>query len=412
MKAVVFTLGCKVNSCESNSILKNFKDKGYDVSDELGYADVYVINTCAVTKEAEKKSRQAISRCRKFNPNAEIIVTGCASEKHPEDFFKKDGVTLVTGTRGKSKISERTGERRIDVEKQSRVYEEAVIQENLKTRAFVKVQDGCDNFCSYCIIPYLRGRSRSRSIESIKAEIEKLKPVETVLTAINLTAYNYEGKTVTDLIYSLKDCDTRIRLGSLEENIITRDFLKSLESLKDFAPHFHLSLQSGSDKVLKDMNRKYTVNEFLNGVSLIREYFPNAAVTTDIIVGYPTETEEDFLKTLKTAEEAEFSDIHCFPYSEREGTASSKLSDLPYDVKKDRLNRLTKIKKSLKSRFISKNIGKIQNVVVECEEGGFLTGYTANYIKVYITGSALKTKLKVKLLKAYKDGAFAEIIKE
>lgn len=409
MKAVVFTLGCKVNSCESNSLIKGLEDLGYVVSDELEFADLYVINTCAVTKEAEKKSRQAIARVKKQNPSAKIIVTGCASEKCPESFSSKNGVDVVTGTSSKEKILELIEKKGEYIFPPETEYHELPLSKTVKTRAFVKIQDGCNNFCSYCIIPYLRGRSRSRSMESIKNEILTLNAYETVLTAINLSAYNYDGKDLTDLINCLSSVDTRIRFGSLEENVISEDLMIALKNLKDFAPHFHLSLQSGSDNTLKAMNRKYTTKEYREGVNLIRKYFPNAGITTDVIVGYPTETESDFIESYNFIKEMEFSDIHAFCFSPREGTVAYNLKDLDGNVKKQRLNKLLELKEQLKSRFLSKNIQTFQDVVIEEYVDGYSSGYTGNYIKVYIKGFVENGKYKVYLTKEYNGGLLAEI---
>lgn len=409
MKAVVFTLGCKVNSCESNSLIKGLEDLGYVVSDELEFADLYVINTCAVTKEAEKKSRQAIARVKKQNPSAKIIVTGCASEKCPESFSSKNGVDVVTGTSSKEKILELIEKKGEYIFPPETEYHELPLSKTVKTRAFVKIQDGCNNFCSYCIIPYLRGRSRSRSMESIKNEILTLNAYETVLTAINLSAYNYDGKDLTDLINCLSSVDTRIRFGSLEENVISEDLMIALKNLKDFAPHFHLSLQSGSDNTLKAMNRKYTTKEYREGVNLIRKYFPNAGITTDVIVGYPTETESDFMKSYNFVKEMEFSDVHAFCFSPREGTVAYNLKDLDGNVKKQRLNKLLELKEQLKSRFLSKNLQTFQDVVIEEYVDGYSSGYTGNYIKVYIKGFVENGKYKVYLIKEYNGGLLAEI---
>ena len=413
MKAVVFTLGCKVNSCESASITKGLTNLGYEVSDELGYADLYVLNTCAVTKEAEKKSRQLVARALKFNENAKIIVCGCASEKSPNDFINKKGVTLVTGTKNKSSLPSRLNESGVKIEKSDDYFEESLPPKRLKTRAFIKVQDGCNNFCSYCIIPYLRGRSRSRSVESIIKEIEFLAPVEAVLTAINLSAYNYEGVKLTGLLNSLSALKTRIRLGSLEEVVIDFDFLTATKNLYDFAPHFHLSLQSGSNAVLKKMNRHYTAEEFYNSVTLIREFYPHASITTDIIVGFPSESDENFLETLEFCKKVKFSDIHCFPYSPREGTNSYKLKDLPADVKKARLDKLLSLKTTLNREFISQNLGEVREVVFEEFDGVYTVGYTENYIKAYVLGETNLKICKVRLIKPLENGGvLAEIIKE
>ena len=410
MKAVVFTLGCKVNACESLSIIKNLEDLGYEVSTELSYADLYIINTCAVTKEAEKKSRQAIARVKKYNQNAKIIVVGCASQLNAKSFACKDGVSLVSGTVGKSQIHQNLQKTGVDVKEHSGVYENFSTPKHLKTRAFVKIQDGCNNFCSYCIIPYLRGRSRSRSKESVLEEINAINALEVVLTAINVTAYSDSGNDLASLIDYLKDVTCRIRLGSIEENAINENLLNKLSNLKNFAPHFHLSLQSGSDKVLKDMNRKYDSQGFLNGVNLIRKYFKNAGITTDVIVGYPTETNEDFLKTVEFCKTAKFSDIHPFVFSPREGTVAYKLQDLPANVKKERLNALITLKNELKSQFIEDNLGLEHEVILEDYDGDYTSGYTANYIKVYVKQHLKSGSYKIMLKDAYSDGAIGEII--
>lgn len=412
MKAVVFTLGCKVNECESDSLIFDLKKLGYEVSDKLEYADVYIVNTCAVTKEAEKKSRQTVSRVLKLNPSAKIIFTGCACEKDPKAFSSKNNVTLVTGTFGKNKLVSIINELGEHIEKQGESYEEFSPVNSLKTRTYIKVEDGCNNFCSYCIIPYLRGRVRSRSYEGILSEPSLYNSPEVVINGINLSAYNYDGTGLTGLIKKLKDIPARIRLGSLEVNVITEELLKELKNLKDFAFHFHLSLQSGSDKVLNDMNRKYTTSQYIEKVKLIREYFPDAGITTDVIAGYPTETEKDFSDSMKFIKEVEFSDIHPFTFSPREKTKAYKLKDLPFSVKKARTEKLIALKEELKTLFFEKEKGKAFNVIAEEEKDGYVTGYTENYIKVYIEKSEKLTgkKVKIRILDKYLDGVKAEII--
>lgn len=412
MKAVVFTLGCKVNSCESASLISGLQSLGWETSDELSYADLYIINTCAVTAEAEKKSRQAIARARKFNPGCKIIVTGCASEKSPKDFLEKNNVTLVTGAKSKDKILSMLAENGERLEEKDEYYEEYLPAKTDRERAFIKVQDGCDNFCSYCIIPYLRGRSRSRKAENVVKEIEYLKPEEAVITGINLSAYDKKGKGLKGLMDELVGVDCRIRLGSLEIGVITPEFLESLKNLKDFAPHFHLSLQSGSDAVLKSMNRHYTRGEFITKCDLIREYFPNAGITTDIIVGYSTESEKDFEDSVDLAERVAFSDIHCFPYSVREGTVGAKLKELPSAVKNERMRRLTEVKTKLKNAFIERNIGITAEFIPEEKENGYSVGYTGNYVRCYVKGDVGKGKYKVKLVAPFLGGALAEMVTE
>ena len=333
MKAVVFTLGCKVNECESDSLISGLTDLGYEVSDKLVPADLYVVNTCAVTKEAEKKSRQMASRIRKLSKDAKIIFTGCAVQKDPKQFLDKSDEFLLTGVFNKNQILSMLEDKGEKLSPECGAFEELLPTKSLRTRAYVKVQDGCNNFCSYCIIPYLRGRTRSRNPQSVVNEIQQIKPKEAVINGINLSAYNYDGITLTGLMVALKGVDCRIRLGSLEVNVIDHEFLQALKKLKDFAPHFHLSLQSGSNAVLNAMNRHYTREEYIEKVNLIREYFPDAAITTDIIVGFPTETEQDFLDSVDIVEKVKFADIHPFPFSPRSGTVAYQMKDLSPEIK-------------------------------------------------------------------------------
>lgn len=411
MKAVVFTLGCKVNACESASLMQGLNELGYEVSDKLSYADLYILNTCAVTKEAEKKSRQAISRIRSYNENAKIIVTGCASQRDPKAFMDKPGVYLVTGAVNKDKIVSILDSDGIVLEEAKEYYEKFLPYGGLKTRSYVKVEDGCNNFCSYCIIPYLRGRCRSRSIESVKKELDSLTAKEVVITGINLSAYNYNGLDLADLISALAGYDFRIRLGSLEESVISDKLLQATQKLKDFAPHFHLCLQSGSSSVLKDMNRHYDREEFINCVKKVREVYPDCAITTDIIVGFPTETEEDFCETLNLCKAVDFADIHCFVFSPREGTVAYSMPRLSSEISDDRLKRLMEVKQSSKINFVKKFIGRELSVLIEEEKDGYFEGYSQNYIRCYIKGENLSGIKAVKVIEPFKDGALCEISK-
>ena len=410
MKAVVFTLGCKVNECESDALISGLKARGYEVSDKLEKADLYIVNTCAVTAEAEKKSRQTASRIKRLNPNAKIIFTGCAAEKNYKAFADKSAAYLVTGVFNKNAILSALDRTGVMIAENSTDYEELPAPTSLKARAFIKVQDGCDNFCTYCIIPHLRGRSRSRSADSVAKEISALNPAEAIITGINLSDYKGDGG-LTGLINSLKYVNSRIRLGSLEVGVIDDGFLQSLKNLKNFAPHFHLSLQSGSNAVLKKMNRKYTREEFIEKVALIRQYFPLAGITTDIIAGFPTETEEDFNDTLSLVDAVKFSDIHPFIFSPREGTPAYKMQDLPFEVKKSRLDRLIEIKKRLKAEFAALMKDKTVEFLPEEFKEGYTEGYSENYLRVYVKGEIPVGKIvKAKVGGAYLDGATAEII--
>lgn len=411
MKAVVFTLGCKVNECESDSLIAGLVERGYEVSDKLVEADLYIVNTCAVTAEAEKKSRQMASRIKKLNPNAKIIFTGCAVQKDSKSFADKSSDYLIIGTFNKNKILQMLDERGLKLSPPCLEFEELNHVKTLRTRAYIKVQDGCNNFCSYCIIPYLRGRSRSRDAQNIIDEINSIKPIEAVLNGINLSAYDFNGKGLTGLINALKQVDCRIRLGSLEVRVIDREFLTALKELKNFAPHFHLSLQSGSSQVLKSMNRHYTADEYAEKVDLIREYFPDSAITTDIIAGFPTETEENFFETLKLIERVKFADIHPFPFSPRSGTVAYKMKDLPAEVKKQRLNKLLEIKADCKKAFVEKMQGKIVDFIFEESKDGYGEGYSENYLRLYVKNYNGKNKIeKVKVLGAFKDGALGQIM--
>ena len=411
MKAVVFTLGCKVNECESDSLIQGLTDLGYEVSDKLVPADVYIVNTCAVTKEAEKKSRQTASRIKKLNSSAKIIFTGCACQKSPESFITKAQNSLITGTFSKGEILKMLSSSGVNIAPESMEFENLLPVKSLRARTYIKVQDGCNNFCSYCIIPYLRGRTRSRAPQNIIEEINLIKPKEAIITGINLSSYNYGDAGLTGLILALGDVDCRIRLGSLEVNVINEKFLSAIKELKDFAEHFHLSLQSGSNNVLKKMNRKYTREEFIEKCDLIRKYFPLATITTDIIAGVPTETEQDFLDTISLIERVEFSDIHAFCFSPREGTVAYKMQDLPIDIKRNRLNRLLEEKAKCKQRFIKNQIGKTLSFLPEFYKGGYTEGYSGNYLRVYVKGEIKNQEfIKVKPVKEYLDGAICEII--
>lgn len=410
MKAVVFTLGCKVNECESDSLIAGLIERGYQVSDKLEYADLYIVNTCAVTAEAEKKSRQTAARIKKLNAKAKIIFTGCATQKNPDQFSSKDSSFLVTGVFNKNKILDLIDLSGTMISPECDKFEELLPTKSLRTRAYVKVQDGCNNFCSYCIIPYLRGRIRSRNPESVIREIELIQPKEAVINGINLSAYNYDGKNLASLMERLKDVECRIRLGSLEVNVITEEFLTVLKGLKNFAPHFHLSLQSGCDSVLKKMNRHYTASEYKEKVDLIRCYFSDAGITTDIIVGFPTETDEDFIETINFVKSIGFSDIHPFPYSPRSGTVAYKMKDLSPEVKKSRLQVMLGIKADCKTAFVEKMTGKTLDMLIEETKDGYVEGYSENYLRLYLKGEYRSGQLKkVTVIKPYKDGAIVEI---
>ena len=417
MKAVVYTLGCKVNDVESGSLIRGLEEMGYDVSREMEFADLYIINTCAVTAEAERKSRQTIGKALKCNGQAKVIVCGCAAQKNARAFLDK-GVIAAVGAQRKNRVleivkgqfqKEFCGEQLQD---EGGRYEDMLLPKCLKTRNFVKIQDGCNRFCSYCVIPYLRGRSRSRSLESAAAEILQSDALETVVTGIDVSAYKDEnGNDLADLMLAVKQAKTRIRLGSMEVSLITDRFLNALKEVENFAPQFHLSLQSGSNAVLRSMNRHYTREEYLKKGEMIYKAFKDAAITTDIIVGFPTETDADFEDSVRIVQEAGFAQIHAFPYSPREGTnAYKKYQELPFALKKERVERLLKVGTEQKNRYMQGFVDKILTVVPEHCIDGYTEGYSENYIRVYVQGDIGKDPARVRVERLFKDGVLANKI--
>lgn len=410
MKISVFTLGCKTNFYESQQIVAALKQLGHDASEGLEKADIFVLNTCAITAEAERKSRQAVARARKLNPDCRIVVMGCASQNNATQFENLDNVTFIKGTAGKTDVADILENAGVDICPPSDRYSETLFADGQRTRSFIKIQDGCNNFCSYCIVPYLRGRSRSRKIEDIVNEVRQATSEEVVLIGIDITQFGRDnGTSLAQLFDALPD-DKRYRLGSLEESALTEDVLESLKR-KNFCAHFHLSLQSGSDSVLKRMNRHYTAQQFADGVRLIRGYFPDAAFTTDVIVGFCGETEEEFEQTCRFVEQIGFADIHVFPYSARKGTVASRWEDTPAEVKHMRAERLGEIKRKLKSDFLNSQIGKTEEVLAERSRNGMWEGYSRNYTRVYFKGNATEGQtLKVIAKELYKDGVKGDLL--
>lgn len=416
MKVCCINLGCKVNQYEIDSIVCKLKEK-YEVTQELEFADVYIVNTCAVTSEAEKKSRQFISKITNINKDAKILICGCASQNNAEQFSSKPNVKVVLGTMGKGDIVKYLEDNFVDIRPiDHKEYEDNLfVKECDRIRAYVKIQDGCNNFCNYCLIPYIRGRSRSRSPKSILEEVNELVKTckEIVITGINMSDYRIDGElALGKLMYMLKDCPARLRIGSLEVNVITREFLEILTQVKNFCPQFHLSLQNGCDKVLKEMNRHYTSSEYLEKVNLIREYFPYAGITTDLIVGYPTETQDDFEISKDFLQKVKFSAVHYFAYSRREGTVASKLPQINGSVIKLRELALKPVVNGLKSNFIEYNKDNILEVLIEEKIKDHWVGYSKNYIRCYIDYKDNLTSkvIKVKISKPFQDGALCTIV--
>lgn len=407
-KAALHNLGCKVNSYETEAMTQLLKKAGYEIVSFQDQADVYIINTCSVTNMADRKSRQMLHKAKKQNPNAVVVATGCyvqtATEKVAQDF----SIDLVVGNNRKKDIVEILNEYYEEKEAGEQVKEEYVIDinhtdeyEDLEistvtehTRAHLKIQDGCNNFCSYCIIPYARGRIRSRTMESIKAELERLSASgfkEIVLTGINLSCYDDNGKKLIDVIEMADNVNgiERIRLGSLDPEVVTEDFVERLGKVKKICPHFHFSLQSGCDKTLKAMNRHYTSDEYYEKCQLIRKYIDNPAFTTDVIVGFPGETEEDYISSREFVKKVKFAELHVFKYSKRDGTVAAKMpNQIDEKIKTLRSEDLIKTGEELTKEFRQAKIGQDTTVLFEekilLDNKEYWVGHTVDYIKIAV----------------------------
>ena len=412
-KVCLLNLGCKVNQYEIDGILNSLKGK-YQTTTELEPADLYIVNTCAVTQEAEKKSRQILAKIEKLNPDAKIYICGCAAQNDPQQFLTKKQVQYVIGTYGKGKLKDnfdKTGNGVVSIPK---TYEDDLTATNVRTRGYIKVQDGCNNYCAYCLIPYLRGRSRSRSLESVLAEAHQLSKTckEIVITGINISDYRINGNLgLNQLMKALGEVPARIRLGSLEVNIINEQLLQTLKEMPNFCPSFHLSLQSGSDKVLWEMNRHYTTKEYLNKVNLVRKYFDNPAITTDLIVGYPTETQKDFEYTLAFLKSVGFSSVHYFAYSSRKGTKAGALPQINGTIIKEREEKLRPVVAEMSAEYLNKFIAHPLDVLVEEQKGQFSEGFSQNYIRCYIDGEIKPNQIvKVMPVSIFKNGLLCKVI--
>ncbi len=406
MKISIITLGCKVNEYESQSMITQLS-KDYEVVEGYVYADIYIVNTCAVTNTAEQKSRQVIAKCNKLNPNCKIILCGCAVQNNPSQFLDHQNVYSILGNNGKNKIIEYINKQNLKLNKISDDYDYFAHATKTRERQYIKVQDGCNYFCSYCIIPYTRGRSRSRNLDEIINEINSSNSSEFVLTGINLSDYKIDGKpALTKLVDEVGKTGKRFRLGSLECNVITDELLKTLKKYKNFCPHFHLSLQSACDETLKRMNRHYTISKFMKVVKNIRKYFKNVCLATDIIVGFKGETNEEFNTTKKNLKKIKFNYMHIFPYSEKKGTIAEKFKmSVDSKTKKERLKILLDLAEKYTLNFYKKNKFKTHNMLVEEIKNGYSCGYTDNYIYTYIPQDIkVGSLVKVKLIKPYLDG--------
>ncbi|MGE5629121.1 MAG: tRNA (N(6)-L-threonylcarbamoyladenosine(37)-C(2))-methylthiotransferase MtaB [Solirubrobacterales bacterium] len=419
MKAAFATLGCRVNKYETEAMIEKFKREGYEVVDFQDYADVYVINTCTVTSMGDKKSRQMISRAKRENKDAVIAVVGCYSQIKPEEVSLIQGVDVVLGTRNKGDVVYYVNRAREENKKivevsdvlKNKIFEELNVEEyEDRTRAFVKIQDGCNRFCSYCLIPYARGAVCSKDPSKVLEEVKKLAEhgfKEVVLTGIHIASYGNDLQN-TSLMEILKEIDEvqgieRIRIGSIDPQFFQDGIIEEISKLKKFCPHFHLSLQSGCDETLKRMNRRYTTAEYKDITEKLRSKIKDVSITTDIITGFPGETEMEFLASYNYLNDLELSKMHIFKFSPREGTKAYLMKDdVTPKVKDERSKKLIQLDLELERKFRHKYIGRDMDVLYEKKvdaEKNLYEGYTGNYIKVVseskedISGRIIRTKI-------------------
>lgn len=397
MKVKSISLGCKVNTYESEYILSTFKDKGYEIVIDNEKADIYIINTCSVTNQSDAKSRKIINRIARENPDSVIVVMGCFIQANSD--YSHDGVSIIIGNKDKNRVVDLVEEYLKTKENQKFIYEnfddtfEDMFITNMasRTRAFVKIQDGCENFCSYCIIPYTRGKCRSKKKEIVLQEVNSLVKNgyhEVVLTGIHTGHYGEDGDTTfPELLKELVKINDllRIRISSIEITELNDDFLEVLKEHKIIVDHLHIPLQAGSDAILKLMNRKYDTTYFLNKINEIRRIRPEISITTDIIVGFPQESDELFQETCDFARQVKFTKIHVFPYSRRKGTKADLMSgQIDERVKKQRVNTLIEISNELEKNYLDSFINKNVTVLIEETKEHISTGHTGNYLKVNI----------------------------
>ena len=392
---------------------EQFIDNNYKVVDFEEFADVYIINTCTVTNMSDRKSRQIIRRAKQINPDSILVATGCYAQTAQEELEQIADIDLIVGNTEKKdivKIVEQYGDNRdservkiSDINKQKEFVDFGSVTYTEKTRAVIKVQDGCNNFCSYCIIPYAKGRVRSRKLESVVKEITEIAAngiKEVVITGIHVASYGIDFDKDTrliDLLEAIQKIDgiERIRLGSLEPNIITEEFVNRLKKVTKMCDHFHLSLQSGCDETLKRMNRKYTAEAFEKEVNLLRKTFPNVALTTDVIVGFPEETEEEFNETYKYLSKIRFAKLHVFKYSPRKGTVAAKMKNqIDSAVKEKRSHKLIELSNECEIEFLDRYIGKKVKVLFEKQDGKYIKGHTTNYLVVKVKEKKLENQIK------------------
>ena len=438
-KVAFITLGCKVNQYETNAMAQKFIEKGYEVVEHTEVADIYVINTCTVTNMSDRKSRQMLRRVKELNKEAIIVACGCYVQVAKAEVEKIEEVDLILGNNEKKNIVElveKFKNEKIGKEKKSELEEVEDVMHKKdfvefgnvvyteKTRAVIKVQDGCDRFCSYCIIPYARGRVRSRKPENVISEIEKISKKgikEVVITGIHIASYGKDFKEEYRLIDLLEEINKiegieRIELGSIEPLLITEEFVRRLKKLEKICHHFHLSLQSGCNETLKRMNRRYSIEEFKNIVELLKKNYEDVNLTTDIIVGFPGETEEEFQKTYEFLKEIKFYKMHIFKYSQRKGTKAAVMSgQIDGNKKEERSRKLIELSDKNEKEYNKKYVGKEVEVLWEEEKEGFYKGHTKNYILAYLKIDKEKEKklentvTKAKCIEAKKDHILVQL---
>lgn len=419
-RAALHNLGCKVNAYETQAMQQMLEEAGYEIVDFAEKADVYVINTCSVTNMADRKSRQMVHRARRLNPQAVIVAAGCYVQTAPQDLISDGMADIILGNNKKKHLIsmleeyQADGHRAVDWEDINdgiKAYEELSMTKTAEhTRAFIKIQDGCSQFCSYCIIPFARGRVRSRQPEDVLAEIRRLAQAgykEAVLTGIHLSSYGIDFGTDKDslihLIEKVQEIEgiRRIRLGSLEPGIVTESFAAALSGMEKVCPHFHLSLQSGSDTVLKRMNRRYDTAEYERHCEILRSHFQNPAITTDIIAGFPGETEEEFGQTRQFLSKIHFYEMHVFKYSKRKGTKAAQMEhQVPETVKAQRSSQLIELGRRMSFEYREMYKGQEQEVLLEepffYEGKKYYTGYTKEYIKTAVESTYDRTNTFVR----------------
>lgn len=417
MKIFIETLGCKVNTYESEVIKEEFLRNGYELADNLSDANVIVVNTCSVTNQSDAKSRKVIRNARKNNKNAILVVCGCSSQNH-QDELKDLGADILIGNKDKSKIFDYVNnydnKQIINYYNMINTDFEKMSLDNYseRTRAFVKIQDGCNNYCSYCIIPYLRGTIRNKDLNDAINEINTLVNngfKEIVLTGIHTGSYPELVKLIQEI--SKNDKLERIRISSIEATEINDEFLKELKNNNKICNHMHIPVQAACDNTLKKMNRKYDMNKFKEIINKIREVRPDINITTDLIVGFPTETKEDFLESYNNANEIKFGKIHVFPYSKRDGTVAAKMKSIVTDAeKKERAHKMITLSNKLENEYYNKFIDKTLSVLVEEVFDKYCTGHTDNYIKVIINKKLEHNKFyNVKIIKVDNCNVYGEV---